>query len=218
MSSNNGVVQYERRSLSIQGTAASPNGTTNTNLIAFTGLATPQQMTINGVPGTTSYPIGTTFVPPLENSGTWINVVNSAAAGTGFKFCRKGIYRVTLAADEIAANAAGAQIGITLDAIAGLDVFATGVVASLSDSVLGWGNILGVAANAMAVVVQPPDLYITDRMAGGAQPSANLTTTRGLGVMRMIINDAAGGEVADTVFTVTSIRATINGVGDINGN
>ena len=216
MGAQNGVIQVERRALRIQGTAASPNGTVNTNLLAFTAAAAPIQMTINGVPGTTTYPIGTTFVAPVENSGNWINVVNSAAAGTGFKFNRKGVYRMDVAANDSTASTALAQIGITLDQAAALDTVAAGTVSALSDTVLQWGNLDGLADCSIPLLVTTP-LYITDRLAGGAQPSADLTTTRGVGVVRVIINDQANGEIADATLVVAQIRATIYMENEISG-
>lgn len=206
MGAQNGVVQMERRGLRIQGTGATVAGTVNTNIIAFTSAAAQFQSLV-GTTGVGAYPIGTTYVAPVENSGTWINTVNSAAAGTGFKFCRKGIYKVSLAADATAGDTAGSQLAITMDQAAALDTVAAGSVSLLSDSVLDFNNTDGVAA---ASIPSRCDVlvYVTDRLAGGAQPSADLTTTRGVGVMRFLANNNANAVVA-TAFIVTSIRAAI---------
>lgn len=217
MGAQNGVIQVERRALRIQGTGATVAGTTNTNVVAFTGAAVAFQMTINGVPGTSTYPIGTTYVAPLENSGNWINTVNSVTAGTGFKFNRKGVYFVSLKADGDAtlAATAGAQLGITLDQAAGLDTVAAGTVTALSDTVLDY-CVTDAIANAGVPVVTAQYVYITDRLAGGAQPSADLTTTRGVGVMRFIANNNANA-VIGAALTVASIRATIVMSNEISG-
>jgi hypothetical protein len=214
---NSGVTQFERRGLRIQGSPASPNGTVNTNILVFSAAAAPIQMTIGGVPGTTTYPIGTTFVAPVGLSGNWINVVaNDTASGTGFKFNRKGVYEMTVQATEVAANTTAGQFGITLDQALALDTVAAGTQATLSDSVLAFTNVDGLADSVIPMIVRTV-LYITDRLAGGAQPSNDLTTTRGVGVVRVIANDANNGEIADAMFTAASYRATIYGINEIWG-
>lgn len=217
MAANAGVIQFERRALRIQGSPASPNGTVNTNILVFSNAAAPIQSTVNGVPGTTTYPIGTTFVAPVETSGTWINVVTGdTASGTGFKFCRKGVFEVCVKATEVAANTTAGQLGITLDQAAALDTVVAGTQTTLSDSVLDFTNVDGLADSVIPMIVQTK-LYITDRLAGGAQPSTNLTTTRGVGVMRIIVNDTANGEIADAMFTAASYRLTIYAENEISG-
>ncbi len=205
----------ERRGLRIQVTGATVAGTTNTNVVAFTGAAAAWQMPINGVPGTTTYPIGTTFVAPVANSGNWINTVNSVTAGTGFKFNRRGIYQVQIDADNTIADVAAAQLAITLDQAAALDTVAAGTVAVLSDTVLAW-QVIDSLADQGTPCKANATVYITDFLAGGAQPSADLTTTRGVGVVRFLANNN-GNAVVATAFIVTSIRATIVGMGDLAG-
>lgn len=213
---NSGVTQFERRGLRIMGSPASPNGTVNTNVLAFANAPAPIQMTIGGVPGTTTYPIGSTLVAPVGLSGNWINVVNSTAAGSQFKFNRKGVYDVQIAANDDTAITALAQIGITLDQAAALDTVAAGTVAALSDSVLAWANGDFLADSSMPILARSI-VYITDRLAGGAQPSADGTTTRGVGVLRFIVNNQANGEIADATLVVGLIRATIYGINEIWG-
>lgn len=215
MADNAGTIQFERRALRIQGTGATVGGSSSTNVIAFTSAAAQFQTTREGVPGTFTYPIGTTYTAPAENSGTWINAVISPTIGTGFKFCRKGVYFVNLAADGTAGDTAGAQLAITLDQGVALDTVAAGTVTALSDIVLDYYTTDGVAAASIPARCGVP-VYITDRLANGAQPTAD-GVTRGVGVLRMLANNGANAVVA-TAFVVASIRATIVAINEISGN
>ena len=204
MSNFQRMVPPERRAVFVQGTGATVAGTVNTNIIAFTGTPTNWQI---GALGTAPYPVGTTFVAPTEGSGNWLNIVNSASAGSGFKFNRRGVYQIDLYGEGTSADTGAAQLAVTIDQGAGLDTVAAGTVSALSQSVLGWQNKQGVAATIISAHVSVP-LYITETLAGGAQPSADLTTTRGVGVVRFLANNAGNAVVAPAV-VVTSIRATI---------
>lgn len=218
MSNSERMFPTEQRGLRIQGTGATYGGTVNTNILAFTSAAALWQSTKGAVPGTSTYPIGTTYVAPTEGSGNWINTLNDAAAGTGFKFNRRGVYQTDLYAegDPTVAATTAVQLAISLDSAVGFDLVGAGTAATLSDSILGWQNSDAVAAAAIPLHVSVP-VYITDTLAGGAQPSTNLTTTRGVGVMRMFVNNAANAAATAASLLITSIRATIVHQNDLVG-
>lgn len=215
MSNFERMIPTESRALRIQGTGATVAGTTNTNIVAFTAAAALWQSSPGILPAVTRYPIGATFVAPTEGSGNWLNTVNSATAGTGFKFNRRGVYLAKIDAEGTDGDTGNCQLAITLDSAAAQDVVGAGTVSALSDIVLGWQNTNGVAAVGLPCNVVAP-VYVTDTLAGGAQPSADLTTTRGVGVLRFFANNAGNGLVA-TALIVASIRATITYQGDLIG-
>ena len=192
-----------RRAMRVVGCAATVAGTTNTQIINFTGTPAVVQGT--------ALPIGTTLVAPVAASQNWLNVFGDAVLGTTFKVNRRGVYMARLSAVETAANVAAAQIGITVDCPAAN----LAVAAPLTDATVGlidYTNILGVASS------QVPGktfghIYITDALAGGAQPSA---TTAGVGVIRFHASNGVSA-VVGAVYIVGTYRADIVYLNDIAG-
>lgn len=199
------LVPQQRRAIRIQGTGATVGGAVNTNVVAFTSAAAAWQGTIVGT-------VGATHVAPTVNSANWINVVNDTDHATTFKFNRAGVYRATISADSVAAYAAGAQLGITLDQALALYTVAAGTVSALSDTVLGYLSQIDTIADVSIPFHVTADVYVTKAMAGGAQ-AADAAGVQGVGVLRFIANDNANG-VVSTAFVVASIRATIAQVND----
>lgn len=197
--------KMRRRALRIQGCAATVGGTTNTNVVAFTGAVAAAQ-------GTTASTIGTTNVAPVADSGNWINVVNDAAFGTTFKFNRYGVYQVAIMADSTIAYTAGAQVGITLDQLAAQYIAVGGTVANsvISDQNLAFWTQGDTVADVAIPCLAQSTVYITKAQAGGAQPTA-AAGVQGVGVLRFTANDNNNGVIA-TALIVASIRATITQV------
>lgn len=197
----------ERRALFCNGVAAL--GSINTNVVNFGAVAAAQS---------SLYAIGTTHVAPVPGSGNWINVVLDSAFGTTFKFNRRGIYRVNARADETAASTTGFQLGITLDQALALYTVAAGTATSATSgygtSVLDFATGLGSAANQQAVTTQA-DVFITDALAGGAQAAA-ASGVQGVGVVRIIANNATNGAIG-TALILATYRASVVSIGDVAG-
>jgi hypothetical protein len=197
----------EARAFRIQGTGATVGGTTNTNVVAFTGAPAVHM-------GTKASYLGTTFVAPTGGSGLTYNVVNDAAFGTVVKVCKRGIYLAQIDADGTLSDTAGAQIGITLDLAAAQLLVGAGTVTALSDIVLGYQNTNGVTDAAIPAKAVA-EVYITDALAAGAQPTAVAGAT-GVGCIRFIANNGANAVVA-TAYVAASIRATVVWQNDLAG-
>lgn len=201
------LIPNERFAAICNGTASI--GTTNTNVVAFGAAAVAQG---------SAYPIGATHVAPVAGSGTWLNIVNDAAFGTTFKFCRRGVYQMVVRADETVANTAAFQIGITLDQALALYTVAAGTVSSATagygTSVLDFCNGDGLADSQIPAMTQAT-IYITDALAGGAQAAA-VVGTQGVGVVRVIANNQANGAIG-TALILASYRASVVRTQDLAG-
>lgn len=193
-------------------TAASPavvsTDPANAGVILFTGAPAVTQ----GTP----YPIGTTLVAPVGNSGTWLNVASSAASGTLFKFTRRGVYRVAAMANGTPGSVLAAQLGITVDCAAAQCVIGTSALTPASTGLIDYEDYTGVAT--VAVPMRAEGIaYITDALAGGAQPVPVAGTfSGGVGVMRVHATTGANAALT-TQFVVASIRAQIAQLGDVAG-
>lgn len=204
------LIPTQRRSaqVAVTGATVASADAANAGVVLFTG--TPA--TIQG----TVYPIGTTAVAPVTNSGNWLNIVNSAVMGTVCKFNRRGVYIVSLYAQGTVGDTAAAQIGMTIDCTAAQCVIATSALTPASQGLLDLMDTDGAAGAGIPARVSSA-LYITDALAGGAQPVAGAGVfSGGVGVLRFHATNGAGAVVA-TAFVVASIRATIAYTGDLAG-
>ncbi len=203
-------VPTERRGvrIAVTGATVASADAANAGVVLFTGAPSALQGTI--------YTIGTTAVAPTALSGNWINVVNSAIMGTVCKFNYRGVYFARFYADGTLADTANAQVGITLDCAAATCVIGTSALTPATTGLIDYGVSNGVAAASIPGRAAGP-VYITDALAGGAQPVASAGVfSAGVGVLRFHATDGAGAVVA-TAFVVASIRAEINYQGDLAG-
>lgn len=194
--------------VAVTGATVASADSSNAGVILFTGTPAVTQGT--------AYPIGTTAVASVAGSGNWLNIVNSAVMGTVFKFNRRGVYQVQVYADGTLSDTAQAQLGITLDCAAATCVIGTSALTPATTGLIDYNVTNGVADAAIPSRAAGP-VYITDALAGGAQPTAVAGTfSGGVGVVRLHATNGAGAVVA-TAFVVTSIRAEVTRMADLAG-
>jgi hypothetical protein len=206
MTAFSNLVPTERHGLRSRSTAAAITATTNTQIILFVGAPVATQ----GTP----YIIGATNVAPLAGTGNWINVVNDAAFGSTFKFNKRGVYFCQSYAQNQVAGVTAVQIGITLDCAAASLLVAT----PLTPATVGLIDLndftsiadAGIPARASGLV------YITDTLAGGAQPTAVAGAT-GVGVLRFHASTGAGAVVGEASLIEATVRAEITRMNDMAG-
>jgi hypothetical protein len=211
MTAFSNLIPTERRALRANGTGATVASAdaANAGVILFT---TNTGTIFQG----TAYILGTTAVAPVAGSGNWINAVSDANMGSVFKFNRRGVYMASLYAGGTVGDAAAAQIGITLDCAATIGVIGTSALTAATVGLIDLNNTDGVAAAAIPSRAAGP-VYITDTLAGGAQPTSAVGVfSGGVGVLRFHATNGAGAVVA-TAFIVTTIRAEIVYENDLAG-
>ncbi len=203
-------VPTERRGvrIAVTGATVASADAANAGVVLFTGAPSALQGTI--------YAIGTTAVAPTALSGNWINVVNSSVMGTVCKFNYRGVYFARIYADGTFADTGNAQLGITLDCAAATCVIGTSALTPATTGLIDYGVSNG-AADTSIPGRASGSVYITDALAGGAQPASSVGVfSGGVGVLRFHATDGANA-VVGTAFVVTSIRAEINFIKDLAG-
>lgn len=188
----------ERRSLRISGVSAlAAVGTTNDGVIAFTGVPTY----LWGTP----YRISSQSIDPTANSGVWMNIVQSAAFGTTFKFLRRGVYRFDVFAPlspQGGETPLGVAMALQLDSAA-TSLVATGNYTPQMVNRYNDAGVIGMTYGAATQVAVAPGINfggtvaIPDSMCGGGSQLPQLIAGEtGTGVVRLHANDTAGGVIS----------------------
>lgn len=202
----NNIQPTERRSLRVAGTGATVAGTTNTQVIAFTGVPTLVQGTV--------FALSLTQVAPSGGTGVWVNAVNDAVFGTTFKMLKRGQFRAQISAIGTAGSTVAAQIGITIDSPAANLIATTG----LTDATVGlidYSQLLGVAVASLPLKAQGI-VNITDTLATPTALPAAAAGAQGQGVIRFHASTGAGAVIAAALI-ITTIRCEIDYIGDLAG-
>lgn len=147
----------------------------------------------------TRYPIGTLNAPAGPSSGIWANVVFDAQYGTTVKFTTRGIYRFdvympipTEPETPVIPTAALILDASAASMLATAAIIPTVVNAQGQHGVIGMGRTNQLADSGISF---GGTIAITDTLAGGAVPQAVAGAT-GLGVVRLHLNNGAGGTFA----------------------
>jgi hypothetical protein len=186
-------VRYGRR---LNGLTATPRGTTNTGVAAFAAAADSQP-------------------PSRPNVADWVAITLDAAAGTTFKFMRKGVYRFDVAIPLTAGELTAVMIGGSLDAA---NLLAAGVTPAIAlTSFEDYDQQTGVGT-----VQRTLKLNFTVHITNPERSSATYATTAPvgtspLGTARIHIGDGAGNAVTAASVIVANASLRLNSYAELFG-
>ncbi len=188
--------QQVRLGLRLSALAATPAGTTNTGVANW--------VTTSAAQPASQYP-----------NANWVTVTSTAAAGTEFKFTRKGIYKFDVTVPHTAAEVGPLMIAGSLNAPSLLAAGVTPALALVNFEDYDLSTQIAAMQNTLK-------LHFTVHITAAGRSSATYATTApvgtsALGTARIHLGDGAGGAAAAVTINVESAMLRLSDLAEIFG-